>query len=371
MANYIPDPSSPHFDPMMLTTNVIGKAYRAAILYNKTIGKRGFAKTPFIATGYKSQPPNVLPANGSDSAYKGWRNPDDRDYPFIRYSRNVILPDQGDYIYEEPGRQSQKSNNQKIGPTVTEGGSRSTRERVNSGGGSGGSNQNEAKDTPGRMKGAKPTSDSEFGTYAKKGGGSDVYTYERARTRRQTFGFVRDRIIIVDLDYDPDEEQSQGRYYHQLELPFIPMNLQYQIESKWVGIPTMGRNNSHFHWTGSEDTVTFQIDWFSDQDNREDVILNCRWLESLAKADGYKTAPHRVKLIWGREDKLFEFDTWIVTDASYTLSQFQDAYREPVNGDIIRIGLLPQQAKQTITLKRVTEFNRRTEEIVGNLGLKR
>ena len=44
MANYIPDPSSPHFDPMMLTTNVIGKAYRAAILYNKTRVKGGLLK---------------------------------------------------------------------------------------------------------------------------------------------------------------------------------------------------------------------------------------------------------------------------------------------------------------------------------------
>lgn len=364
MANYIPDPNAAHFDPMMLTTNVIGKAYRAVILYNKTIGKKGFAKTPLIQTGYKSEQPNILPFNGSDSAYKGWRNPDDRDYPFIRYNRNVVLPDASDYVFEQPQRESRKSNNSSQRSDTR---SQPPKPRDNP-------DPLAQADTPGGINGMEPQDSGErtFGNTTRRDTGNEVYTYETARVRSVTQDFQRDRIILVDLDYADDDEQSQGRFYKQLVLPFVPLNLQYSPESNWVAIPTMGRNNPHYHWTGSEDTLSFEIDWFSEQNSREDVIRNCRWLESLSKADGYKSAPHRLKLIWGRDDKLFQFDEWIVQNASYSLSQFQDSYRDPRDrSNIISIGLLPQQAKQTVTLKRVTKLNLRTEEIVGNLGLQR
>ncbi len=173
-------------------------------------------------------------------------------------------------------------------------------------------------------------------------------------------------ITFVDLDFDEDKHVDSRRT-NRLTIPFIPKELDYTPQSNFVGIASFGRNNPFYQYTGSEDTLTFEIDWFSNTFNREDVITNCRWIEALSKADGYDDVPHRVMLNWGSENKLFLDEVWLVVAAPYRLSQFQRAYRDP-DGEVKSLHLLPQQAYQTVTLKRVTKENRTIKQIIGNLG---
>lgn len=176
----------------------------------------------------------------------------------------------------------------------------------------------------------------------------------------------KDYISIVDIDFQPDNHNS-NRYYSYLQLPFVPRELDYQPESNFVGIASFGRNNPFYQFTGSEDTVSFEIDWFSDKENREDVIFNCRWLEALTKGDAYDEIPHRVKIVWGKDNKLFEDSTWLLVSAPYKLSDFVRGYRSS-NGEVISTSMLPQQAYQTVTFKRINKMNRSTKDIIGNIG---
>jgi hypothetical protein len=174
---------------------------------------------------------------------------------------------------------------------------------------------------------------------------------------------LSDTISIIDYDFGTDRGR---RGYQSMTLPFVPRDLSYEPSSKFVGIATMGRNNPHYHFTGSEDTLQFDIDWFSNQADRKDVINNCRWVEALTKADAYTEAPHRVKLVWGSQDLLFANSIWIVVAAPYTLSDFVKGYRDPTSKQIIRIGMLPQQAYQKVTLKRIASTNLRSMDIISN-----
>lgn len=173
-------------------------------------------------------------------------------------------------------------------------------------------------------------------------------------------------ITFVDLDFDEDKHVGTRRD-NRLTIPFIPKELDYSPQANFATIASFGRNNPFYQYTGSEDTLTFEIDWFSKEENREDVITNCRWIEALSKADGYDDIPHRVMLNWGSNNKLFVDDVWLVVSAPYRLSQFQRAYRKSDN-EVQSLYLLPQQAYQTVTLKRVTKTNRTIKEIIGNLG---
>lgn len=191
----------------------------------------------------------------------------------------------------------------------------------------------------------------------------------RLDERDNTYEYVvleQEVITIVDLDFDEDKHVSSRRT-NKLTLPFIPRALDYEPNSNFVGIASFGRNNPFYQYTGSEDTLVFEIDWFSSTENREDVITNCRWVEALSKADAYDDIPHRIMLNWGADNKLFVDEVWLVVSAPYNLSQFQRAYRDG-NGDVKSLGLLPQQAIQTVTLKRVTKENRTIKQIIGNLG---
>lgn len=143
---------------------------------------------------------------------------------------------------------------------------------------------------------------------------------------------------------------DRGLYIYDLEtnekikIQFVPQELDYKPESNFVAIASMARNNPLYHYVGSEDTLEFTLDWFAREESREDVIRNCKKLEALTKNDSFGRDPHPVKLIWN--SKLFSDAQWLVVAAPYKLSLFQ-AHRS----------MLPQQAIQTITLKRITEGN--------------
>ena len=201
------------------------------------------------------------------------------------------------------------------------------------------------------------------------------YLFETAKANSvadlQSSGFKRDSISIIDYDFTEDDyhaDDNKGRGYNKITLPFIPSVLEYDPASKFVGIATMGRNNPYYQYAGSEDTISFDIDWFSGDAARTDVINSCRWMEALTKADGYKKAPHRVIINWGENNLLFKNTLWLVVAAPYKLSDFVNAYRNPETKAIVRLGLLPQQATQRITLKRVVSWNLCSYEIIKPLS---
>lgn len=171
-----------------------------------------------------------------------------------------------------------------------------------------------------------------------------------------------DKIRIISLDHTGDE----GKQYSFIELPTVPLELSYSMNSRFIAIATIGRNNPHYHYTGSEDQLEFTVDWFSDSFGFEDVIFNCRWLETLTKNNRYKK-PHRIKLQWGNDDRLFQDDIWLLVHAPYKMKQFNRGYKEPGSGKFISTSLLPACATQTLKFKRVTKGSLLYSEIMGQV----
>jgi len=173
---------------------------------------------------------------------------------------------------------------------------------------------------------------------------------------------TKQKIIIVDIDYDFDtkkekitKEMSNGLMeldydvnssggQKSLVIQTIPSKLEYEVNSNFATIASIARNNPFYHYTGSEDVITFDIDWFAEQEDLTDVLSNCRWLESLTKANGYDFQPHRVSLSWG--DIFRPEDIWLITKASYIMGGFDNTQ-----------SLLPHIAKQQVEMKRITKTN--------------
>ncbi len=147
-------------------------------------------------------------------------------------------------------------------------------------------------------------------------------------------------LYIVDL-VDPS---------NKIKIQFVPQELDYDPDSNWETVAAVGRNNGNYQYTGSEDVLKFQLDWYAESEDRKDVLLRCKQVESLTKNDGFDNPPHHVKLIWG--DTMFSDATWVVIKAPYKMRLFQ-AHRS----------MLPQQAYQEVTLKRVTVDNTTISQI--------
>lgn len=161
--------------------------------------------------------------------------------------------------------------------------------------------------------------------------------------RKPERGFNNTSSIYKPHDLAIIRIDERERKVETLKIQTVPKELDYNPQANWVVIPSVGRNNPFYNYTGGEDSLSFTLDWFCNDERRTDVIESCRWLESLSKADGYNAEPPMVILQWGR---LFRFEKWIVESAPYKLSLFNREY-----------SMLPGQAYQEVTLKRVTGFN--------------
>lgn len=168
----------------------------------------------------------------------------------------------------------------------------------------------------------------------------------------------KDIITIVDIDYNRDDPESVKRI-ESLDLQFRPPSINLNPESAIAAVPTMGRNNPFYNYGGSEDTLSFEVSFYAKEENRQDVLYKCRWLESLTKADGYKTSPHRIKIVWGKDGLLFFNQTWILVSAPYVLSNFVDRGYVKNNNEyqVKPFGLLPTVARQQLTFKKITTKN--------------
>jgi len=162
---------------------------------------------------------------------------------------------------------------------------------------------------------------------------------------------LEDYVAIIDLDSKGPDNQ-----YEVIRLPFIPKELAYNSESVFATIKPMGRNNPFYHFTGSEDKLEFEIDWCAFDWGRREVIENCRKIEALSKADGYNFGPHRVKLLWGKENVLFSDHDFIVLAAPYRMTQFNKG-NVNADGTIESTHMLPIQAYQKVILGRITRDN--------------
>lgn len=152
--------------------------------------------------------------------------------------------------------------------------------------------------------------------------------------------FITDHdVMLVDLD-SGEKIHFQG----------LPENIEVNPETEWATIKPFGRNNPHYQFVGSEDTISFEVTWYSELEDRSDVIEKVKWIESLSKADGYNGRPHICGLIWG---DLYRRQKFILYNAQYKIGLF----------DKVR-GYRPTYASQIITLKRITDTNLSLQEVL-------
>ena len=172
----------------------------------------------------------------------------------------------------------------------------------------------------------------------------------------RTVPTISNKVYLVNVSSSP---------YQKVIVQGLPAEIEYNPESTWSSVRSIGRNNPFYIFTGSEDTVSFEISWYADDENsREDVINKCKLLESWSKADGYVKAPPLIEIIWGNS-KIFEGQSFILHSAKYKISNFQNSFRKKNSKDIVDARLLPNTASQSLVFKRVTSENLRSQSILS------
>lgn len=198
---------------------------------------------------------------------------------------------------------------------------------------------------------------------------SENRTYLSERSQKAHVSSSGNSIIIVSPYTSP---------YVSLELQCRPNEVQVTPQGTWAAVSSMGRNNPFRMYTGGEDTIQFDINWYCDDpNNRGEVVTKCRLLESWSKANGYSSAPPVLQLLWGQSN-IYKDDFFILESASYKLSHFQnmalkrgDPNKNEVGDRYLNLGLYPNYATQTLVFKRVSSVNRTWDHIVSIEDLKK
>mgnify|MGYP003602387891 CR=1 FL=1 len=178
-------------------------------------------------------------------------------------------------------------------------------------------------------------------------------------------------IPIVDNTYKQQIVLINDNQSPVIQIVFqtIPLQIRADQNTQWNQVRGIGMNNPFQIYTGSEDTINFEVSWYCTRDeDRTDVINKCKLLESWSKANGYLASPPILKLVWGDSD-LYSNDLFILSAAPYQLSNFQKFAKK---GDtVLNLGLYPNTAVQQITLKRVSLTNQKYEDLYNESDIKK
>lgn len=189
--------------------------------------------------------------------------------------------------------------------------------------------------------------------------------HDRDEMRKEEKQDSNSKIIIVKSNSSPIE---------CIFLQTVPKEIDFQGESTWAVIHSMGRNTPMYHFTGAENVIQMNVSWYcTDKSNPEEVVAKCRRLEAWSKADGYQAGPPLLEIIWG-DSQLFEGQYFILTSATYKLSNWRanaKVWDRKSKRFITPIGyvspnMYPSTATQELIFRRVSSTNLTHNDIVPN-----
>jgi hypothetical protein len=121
---------------------------------------------------------------------------------------------------------------------------------------------------------------------------------------------TRQSLYIINLDNIED----------RLEIQFVPKELINSRQSTPNAVQIISRNNPLHQFSGGEESLRFQLDFYSDNVKIEEVVNKCRWLKALTYMDGENPQPN-IALVYG---KLFTdvYNRWLVSNISIQMTRF-------------------------------------------------
>ncbi len=128
-------------------------------------------------------------------------------------------------------------------------------------------------------------------------------------------------LYLVDLSIDTSDPSKASNGTEKLEFQYVPTELAYNREASLATIDVVGRNNPLQQWTGGNTSMSFSLDFYAEDEAREEVIKKVRWLQALTYQKQNGSTP-LVKLVFG---DMFLSEIWRVKTANVKYSNFHPA----------------------------------------------
>lgn len=137
--------------------------------------------------------------------------------------------------------------------------------------------------------------------------------------------------------------------YQKLEIQFVPEEFNLSSTADEAKIQVVGRNNPLIHYTGGNDKLSLTLDFYSDEENRKDVLTRVNWIKSLRMSDGSYGPKRNISLVFG---DLFRKEIWSVSNVKVKLQH--------LDGDF---NFMPRQAYVDLELTLDPKSNLRIDDV--------
>lgn len=104
----------------------------------------------------------------------------------------------------------------------------------------------------------------------------------------------------------------------------MPNELQRGNTGETNKIKTVARNNPFIGQSGVETDITFSLDFYSEQEDREDLMSRVKWLEGLTYSEAFNARPVRVRIVWGKFLNKFTYSVNSVNVRFSQMNQYHD-----------------------------------------------
>jgi hypothetical protein len=123
----------------------------------------------------------------------------------------------------------------------------------------------------------------------------------------------------------------------KLEIQFVPSEVVIDRNASMPEVVIIGRDTPNYQWASGKQSLTLNLDFLSNDENRLDVKAKVDWLMGLTRKPNNTMKAPNVKLVWG---DLFKDEVWVVPSVKPRYSNFNKVYN-----------FLPQQAYVDITFQ--------------------
>lgn len=123
------------------------------------------------------------------------------------------------------------------------------------------------------------------------------------------FNSTRSQLYIVELS--PPFERRM--------IQFVPDSISVPRKANMQDTTIVGRNNEIMQYITGSETLSLNLDFYSDDDERKDVISTINWFKSLTYNDGAPGKFRNVRIVFG---DLFKNDVWVLTGVDPDFSIF-------------------------------------------------
>lgn len=124
-----------------------------------------------------------------------------------------------------------------------------------------------------------------------------------------------EKIYIIEVDT-----------LESFECQLMPNSFSENVQIDINKIKTISRTNPFIGYSGTQETISFDLQMYSDEESRKELHRKINWIKGLAYPDKRDGKPSRLRIVWGELLNKYTFALQSCEIKKSNFSKYHDGY---------------------------------------------